>query len=47
MIRRRTISKPIGKPFPEDSWTFLTGDAVNIKKFTDSIGFKFQRDGDA
>jgi protein SCO1/2 len=38
--------KAIGKPFPADSWKFLTGDAGNIKKFTDSIGFKFQRDGE-
>jgi protein SCO1/2 len=38
--------KAVGKPFPEDAWKFLTGDAANIKKFTDSIGFKFQRDGE-
>jgi protein SCO1/2 len=38
--------KAIGKPFPADAWKFLTGDEANIKKFTDSIGFKFQRDGD-
>jgi protein SCO1/2 len=38
--------KAIGKPFPSDDWKFLTGDAANIRKFTDSIGFKFQRDGD-
>lgn len=38
--------KAIGKPFPADAWKFLTGDATNIRKFTDSIGFKFQRDGD-
>jgi protein SCO1/2 len=38
--------KAIGKPFPADAWKFLTGDETNIKKFTDSIGFKFQRDGD-
>ncbi|HXY55346.1 MAG TPA: SCO family protein [Nitrospirota bacterium] len=38
--------KAVGKPFPEDSWKFVTGDAANIKKFTDSIGFKFQRDGE-
>ncbi len=38
--------KAIGRPFPPESWKFLTGDAANIKKFTDSIGFKFQRDGE-
>ncbi len=36
--------KAIGRPFPEDAWKFLTGDEANIRKFTDSIGFKFQRD---
>jgi protein SCO1/2 len=37
--------KAVGKPFPADAWKFLTGDQTNIKKFTDAIGFKFQRDG--
>jgi protein SCO1 len=38
--------KAVGKPFPEDAWKFLTGDKSDIRKFTDSIGFKFQRDSD-
>ena len=38
--------KSIGKPFPADAWTFLTGDASDIRKFTESIGFRFQRDGE-
>ncbi len=37
--------KAVGRPFPEGDWMFLTGDAANIRKFTDSIGFRFQRDG--
>jgi len=44
--KKRNYIAAIGKPFPEDAWKFLTGDAVDIKKFTDSIGFQFQRDGD-
>ena len=36
----------VGKPFPADAWPFLTGDSVNIRKFTDAVGFKFQRDGE-
>ena len=36
----------VGKPFPADAWKFLTGDAADIRKFTDSIGFKFQRDSE-
>jgi len=38
--------KIVGKPFPEDAWKFLTSDKTNIRKFTDSIGFKFQRDSE-
>ncbi len=36
--------KAVGRPFPDDAWTFLTGSAANIRKFTDAIGFRFQRD---
>jgi protein SCO1/2 len=35
----------VGKPFPPESWRFLTGDGANIRKFTDAVGFAFQRDG--
>jgi protein SCO1/2 len=35
----------VGKPFPAEAWPFLTGDNANIRKFTDAVGFKFQRDG--
>ncbi len=44
--KKKNYIKAIGRTFPEESWKFLTGDAGNIKKFTDSIGFKFQRDGE-
>jgi protein SCO1/2 len=44
--KKRNYIKAVGKPFPEDAWMFLTGDAANIRKFTDSIGFKFQKDGE-
>lgn len=33
------------KPFPEEGWRFLTGDAAAILKFTDAIGFHVQRQG--
>ncbi|MDA8098828.1 MAG: SCO family protein [Nitrospiraceae bacterium] len=36
----------IGKPFPSDAWRFLTGDNQNVRKFTDAVGFRFQRDGE-
>ncbi len=44
--KKQNYVKAIGKPFPADSWKFLTGDAANIRKFTDSIGFRFQRDSE-
>ncbi len=44
--KKRNYRKAIGKPFSAQDWTFLTGDAAAIKKFTESIGFKFQRDGE-
>ncbi len=34
------------KKFPEDAWHFLTGDVETIRKFTDSVGFYFRRDGE-
>lgn len=36
----------IKREFPEDAWTFLTGDSVTIKKLTDAVGFYFKRNGD-
>lgn len=43
--KKRNYLRAIGRPFPEQDWSFLTGDDVNIRKFTDAIGFRFQRDG--
>jgi protein SCO1/2 len=34
----------IKSPFPEDAWKFLTGNTENIKKITDSLGFKYKKD---
>ena len=36
----------VSRPFPTDAWPFLTGDNANIRKFTDTVGFTFQRDGE-
>ncbi len=33
--------------FPEESWTFLTGDSANIKKVTDAVGFYFKPSKDS
>lgn len=44
--KKRNYLKAVGRPFPAQDWTFLTGDTSAIKGFTDSIGFKFQRDSE-
>jgi protein SCO1/2 len=36
--------KGIKGNFPADGWIFLTGDSINIKKFTDAVGFYFKPD---
>lgn len=30
------------RPFPQDAWTFLVGDSVNIKEVADSLGYYFK-----
>jgi protein SCO1/2 len=44
--KKRDYLKAIGGPFPPDAWRFLTGSEPDIRKFTESIGFTFQRDGE-
>jgi protein SCO1/2 len=36
--------KAIGKPFPSDSWLFLTGERRNIAGITEAVGFGFKRE---
>jgi protein SCO1/2 len=43
--KKKDYLRAVGRPFPPDAWTFLTGNAADVRKFTDSIGFTFQRDG--
>lgn len=35
--------KAMNKPFPEDAWKFLTGDAENIRKLSDAIGIRYKK----
>lgn len=42
---KRVYLSAMHAPFPEDGWRFLTGDAASIKRFTDAVGFSFQRRG--
>ena len=46
LAREKIYLAAINKPFPADAWRFLTGDAANIKKFTDAVGFRVQRTGE-
>jgi protein SCO1/2 len=42
---RKLYLGAMNAPFPEEGWRFLTGDAATIRKLTDAIGFRFQRQG--
>jgi len=42
--KKRNYIKTIGKPFPEDSWKFLTGNNENIERLTKALGFSFNRE---
>lgn len=44
--KRTNYLKQINKPFPPTAWHFLTGDSATTKALTDSVGFKFKRQGD-
>ncbi|HUJ17050.1 MAG TPA: SCO family protein [Nitrospirota bacterium] len=43
---KKNYLKAIGRPFPGEAWSFLTGRETDIRKFTDSVGFRFQRDSE-
>lgn len=42
--KKRNYIKTIGKPFPEASWRFLTGDKENIERLTRALGFSFRKE---
>ncbi len=43
--RKQNYLHMLQKSFPEDAWRFVTGDFDSIKKFTDALGYRFQRRG--
>jgi len=45
MERKQTFFKTLDKNLPPESWKFLTGDSVTIKKVADAAGFYFKRHG--
>jgi protein SCO1 len=42
---KRNYLGAIRGEFPPQAWSFLTGDEPQIRRFTDAIGFQFQRQG--
>ena len=40
---KRDYLQAVGRPFPPERWSFLTGDAAAIRELTDSVGFRFAR----
>ncbi|MBZ0156435.1 MAG: SCO family protein [Alphaproteobacteria bacterium] len=39
---KRNYLRAMGSGFPEEAWRFLTGDAKNIQKLLDSVGFSIK-----
>ena len=43
---KRNYLAAVGRPFPAPAWRFLTGDRETIRRATDAVGLRFQRDGE-
>ncbi len=41
---KKSYLSSMKRKMPENSWFFLSGDSVNIKKVTDAIGFEYKPD---
>lgn len=39
---KKNYFNSIQREFPDEAWTFLTGNAENIKKITDAVGFHYK-----
>jgi len=44
---RPNYTQLLAKDFPKNDWVFLTGDTLNIRKVTRSIGYTFKKKADA
>jgi protein SCO1/2 len=42
---KKNYIKAVGRPFPEDTWHFLTGDSEDIMKLSDAVGVRFAKAG--
>ena len=43
--KRTNYLNQVGRPLPEDTWRFFTGDAENIKRMTEAVGFGYKSAG--
>ncbi len=43
--KRKNYLELVGRPLPEETWRFFTGDAENIARFTKAAGFSYKRAG--
>lgn len=39
--------RQLKRKLPEDSWNFMTGDSLSIRRLTDSLGFYFKPEGES
>ncbi len=44
--KRQNYLKQVGRPLPQETWRFFTGDAENIARITGAAGFKYKRAGE-
>lgn len=44
--KKKNYVKQVSKDIDESSWLWMVGDSANIAKLTQSLGYRFKRDGD-
>lgn len=43
--KRANYLNQVGRPLPEETWRFFTGDEENIRRFTEAVGFGYKKAG--
>lgn len=43
--KRDNYFAQLSRPFPKDNWHFMTGDAENLRRLTEAVGFKYKQVG--
>jgi protein SCO1/2 len=44
-MKRANYLKLVGRPLPEETWRFMTGDQASIDRLTGAVGFRYKRAG--